>query len=65
MLFIAFVMYGFTPIANSPTYLAPSSVSKILLRRWVSFAEQSTIFPSLNVRLTFSKVKELYSLGVL
>ena len=58
-------MYGFTPMANSPTYLAPSSVSNILLRRSLSFAEQSTIFPSLKVRLTFSNVNELYSLGVL
>ncbi len=44
---------GFTPKANSPTYLAPSSVSRILLIASLLFEVASIIFPSLNTNLTF------------
>ena len=47
-------MYGLTPIANSPTYLAPSSVSNTLFILSVSFAVAFTILPSLNSSLIFS-----------
>ena len=44
MSFIGFNIYGLTPIANSPTYLAPSSVSKTSFIRLSSFAVAFIIF---------------------
>ena len=49
MSFIGLTQYGLNPIANSPTYRLPSSVSKTSLSLSVAVLVASTILPSLNV----------------
>ena len=43
-----FVIYGFNPIANSPIYLLPSSVSKISFSSFVLFEVAFIIFPKIR-----------------
>ena len=48
---IGLSIYGFKPNANSPMYLAPSSMSKISFSSLVLFDVAFIIFPSLNSNL--------------
>ena len=58
-------LFVFTPRENSPTYLAPSSVSNTLLIASLSFAVALTILPSLNSRQMFSNFMPLAVEGTL
>ena len=46
--FIGFIIYGLNPIANSPIYLAPSSLSNISFNFSVSLPVASIILPFSN-----------------
>ena len=54
---IGVFIYGFIPIANSPTYLAPSSISSTLLILSLLFEVASIILPSLKVSFILSYIK--------